>query len=217
MSKKKGINILKKNEIIDEFLQILPSYSSEVINSRPDSEQALHKMYEDYTDPIISFAKNLTSDNIFFLSNEVRAMFGHIAEYRLDGGKKNLEDAYGHFRRLNIDMFKVLCNEFDKTFLKYLKKHYHYDFRDVHSSFLKDYAQLYFDAKNTYLEAQLKEHVGSDRLSGNVIELYYNATVKYSELLEYFRENHKGIEKQKISFIVSVVCSTIFSIIGLFV
>lgn len=215
-TRKKTINILKGVNGTD-VMNMLDAYDTEEVNRLPFTEKELHKMYVEYVDPIICCARELAQDNIFTLGNEVRAMIGHISDYRMNPTqKKNLEDAYGHFRRLNIDTFKIMCDEFDKVFLKYLQKHYHYDFREVHSTFLYEYSKMYFEAKNTYLKAQLGEHVGSDRLAGNVIQLYHSAARKYVELLVYFQEQHKGLEKGKWKFIISISISTVFAVIGLF-
>ena len=213
--RKKTINILKEVNGTD-VMTMLEAYDAEAVNRIPFTEKELHKMYVDYADPIICCARKLAQDNIFPLGNEVRAMFGHISDYRINPThKKNLEDAYGHFRRLNIDTFKILCDEFDKVFLKYLQKHYHYDFREVHSTFLCDYSKMYFEAKNTYLKAQLSEHVGSDRLEGNIIQLYHSAAQKYVKLLLYFQEQHKGLEREKWKFILNISVGTVFAVIGL--
>ena len=147
----------------DELQSVLKKYDFEIVNQVPFSEKELMVFYEKYTDPLLTEARRLTNDNIFVLGNEMRAMLGHLADYRQNlQYRKNLKDAYGHFRRLNVDAFKIICDEADKSLLRYLKKHVHYDFRNVNSSFLFEYSQKYFKAKSLYLKAQVAEKTGSD-------------------------------------------------------
>ena len=125
----------------DELQSVLKKYDFEIVNQVPFSEKELMVFYENYTDPLLTEARRLTNDNIFVLGNEMRAMLGHLADYRQNlQYRKNLKDAYGHFRRLNVDAFKIICDEADKSLLRYLKKHVHYDFRNVNSSFLFEYS-----------------------------------------------------------------------------
>ncbi len=197
----------------DELQSVLKKYDFEIVNQVPFSEKELMVFYENYTDPLLTEARRLTNDNIFVLGNEMRAMLGHLADYRQNlQYRKNLKDAYGHFRRLNVDAFKIICDEADKSLLRYLKKHVHYDFRNVNSSFLFEYSQKYFKAKSLYLKAQVAERTGSDRASGNVIMMYYDATCAYAELLSYLKGAKSGIQTKVFWTIVTTIGSVAVSL-----
>ncbi len=199
-----------------ELKDLLNTYKPEQINTVPFTEKELYGYYENYTDPLLIFVRKMSDDNVFLLGNEARAMFGHLADYRLNSvEKKNLQDAYGHFRRLNIDALKVLCNELDKAFITYLKKHYQYDFRNTRRKFLFEYSQKYFVAQKAYLNAQMSEHVGSDRLFGNIILEYYEAAKKYLELFTFLENTRKGLEKVKIAFFIKYSVNFIISVLGI--
>lgn len=205
------------SEFIDDkvFLRVLDEYHPEEVNKLPMTEVELLKKYDDYTAPVLKYAKMFVSDGIFPLGNEVRAMFGHLADYRIKGeGKTNLEDAYGHYRRLNIDVLKIFCDEFDKFFLSELKHTYHYDFRNVRAGYLKNFAQKYFSAKKSYMSAKYKENVGNDRPS-DVISPYFQAVYSYAKLYEFFKENKKGIKAAKVKAISVYAVELIISLLGI--
>ena len=96
--------------------------------------------------------------------------------------------------------------------MRYLKKHVHYDFRNVNSSFLFEYSQKYFKAKSLYLKAQVAEKTGSDRASGNVIMMYYDATCAYAELLSYLKGAKSGIQTKVFWTIVTTIGSVAVSL-----
>lgn len=196
----------------------LDSYDTNIVNTVPNTAKELLRYFECYSDPVISIARKINNDNVFTLGNEVRAMLGHIADYYSDSNnKKNLRDAYGHFRRINIDSFKILCNMLDKQLLKYMDSHIHYDFRGVNTEFLKKYSTQYFSAKQMYLDAQLKERTGSDISGDNIILKYYNATKAYSELVEYLEKNKTGIDKTVIKSIFGVGAKLFISVASIIV
>lgn len=200
------------------LIDALNSYDCVAVNSLPSTEKELYDYYVNNTDPVISWARKITDDNIFVLGNEIRAMFGHLADYRQDPTrKKNLENAYGHFRRLNIDTFKILCDEFDKFFLIQLKKYYHLDLRNIDRNYLEDFSNEYFNAKDAYIEAQQKEHVGSD-MHENIILLYHKAASCYAKVYKNFYENApRGLKWLKIKTITKDVGAFIISVAGLLI
>jgi hypothetical protein len=158
----------------------------------------------------------MNADIVFVLGNEARAMFGHLADYRLNPQKrKNLLDAYGHFRRLNLDAFKIICDELDKFLFSYFQKHYHYDYRNVRRNFLLEYSKKYFAAQKAYLDAQVKEQTGSDRLVGNIIEEYFQAAKLYVDLFIFLQENNSGLEKTKWKAVAKSTFVVVGSALGI--
>ena len=201
----------------NKLLTVLNSYSTNVINVQPFTERDLLERYFQYTDPLLEHVRLMTVDNVFVLGNEARAMLGHIADYRTNPeNRKNLSDAYGHFRRLNLDAFKIICDKLDQFLFTYLKKHYHYDYRDVNHSFLTEYANKYFAAQEAYFNAQAHERTGSDRFSGNIINEYFVAAKLYVELFAYLQDNRKGIEKTKWITIIKLIGEVTFIVLGFF-
>lgn len=215
MKKKKKLrnaNFLKDIDS-EHLIKLLEGYDYDLLNKQPYSEKELYKYYEKYTDLIVTESRRFTGNNVFPLSNEVRAMLGHLADYRVDPSyRRNLENAYGHFRRLNIDAFKILCDEADKSLLGYLNRHKFFDFRNVNSDFLRDYATRYFKAKNLYIDAQKSERTGSDRQSGNALKKYCDACLEYARLLEYQKKEKKGLNKEILQSIAGTVFLTLLSI-----
>lgn len=199
---------------------ILESYDTNVLNTTPKSEKELLNMYQKYTDVLYQYLRLCIDDFMHALNNEIRAILGHLAEYRTipeTRDKRNLDKAYGHFRRLNLDALKILCDEFDRGLSVNLKKQYSYDYRDVCVDYLKVYAERYFKAKHLYIEAQQKERVGCDRDVHNIIELYYVAAKEYILLKKFYDEKKKDILKTKRRLIIKrfVYClATAFGIVA---
>lgn len=199
----------------DQLKNILDNFSPDIINEQPFRETELLERYMSYTDPLLTHVRLMTTDNVFVLGNEVRALFGHLADYRLNPKKrKNLSDAYGHFRRINLDAFKIICDRLDDFLLRYLETHYHYDYRNVNQKFLSQYTEKYFIAQKAYIESQVNERAGSDRLSGNIIDEYYQAAKLYVELFVYLQNNCSGLETTKWKSRIKIACDMIIVILG---
>lgn len=123
-------------------------------------------------------------------------MLGHIAEYRInnDGTKNDLEKANGHFRRMTLDILKVICDVFDESLLSNLKKSYKTDFRNINKDYLEEYSEQYFKAKNYYIQAQSDERTGADSNKHNIISKYYLAAKSYIRLKQY-KDNNKEAQR----------------------
>ena len=204
---------------------IIKSYKPDVINCEPKSERDLLSNYQSYTAQLYEYICCLYAF-AFPISNEIRAMLGHLSEYRSSGknNRRELHNFYGHFRRANLDALKIICNELDRSLLIILQKQYIYDYRNVYVNYLKEFSRMYFDAKAAYLEAQEKESVGSDRNTHNIFELYYSATRQYILLKHFYEEHKKKIRKIKIlSFVKKGICwccsvfGIIVTVLGLFI
>lgn len=195
------------------LLNALNEFPPNIINEQPYTEKELLECYMSYTDPILIHIRKMGTDNVFVLGNELRALFGHLADYRLNPtNRKNLSDAYGHFRRINLDAFKIICDKLDAFLFEFLKTHYHFDYRKINQSFLSQYVSKYFAAQKAYMKAQVSERTGSDRLSGNIIREYYDAAKYYVELFEYLQNNYAGLEFTKWKSIIKNAVN--FAIVG---
>ena len=90
-----------------------------------------------------------------------------MSNYNID--KNDLRKAYGHFRRLNLDLLKILCDIFNKNLYKILTQQYKYDLRNVKDDYLVNFDKKYITARRLYLKAQREESSGSDRNKHNII------------------------------------------------
>ena len=194
---------------------ILESYEACLLNTIPKSEAELFQRYQKNTEILYQYLRAVTVDFIYPLNNEIRAMFGHLAELSKSEYRdvRELERANGHFRRLNIDALKMICDDFDKYFWKKLNKHSKYDYRNVDSKYLEEFGAKYFKAQKAYLNAQENESVGSDskdevgkeELSEkdkkvqqhNVIKLYHDAVKEYILLKQFYMGRRRIIESEQ--------------------
>ena len=177
---------------------LLTKFDACAVDTPPSTEAELYQCYCDNTDYLYQYLRKVVGNWLFALSNEIRAMLGHMSDYRVSPGKKrekNLDKAYGHFRRLTLDAFKVLCDEFDKSLSRQMRQQYSYDYRDEYKNYLGDFAQQYVIAKQEYLAAQCLEKLGSDRDEHNIFELYYGAACKYIKLKQFYQQNKACILK----------------------
>lgn len=175
---------------------LLKNFSPEDVDVEPKTEEELYRCYYNNTDYLYQYLRKTVGGWLFPLSNEVRAIMGHLSDYRVsDSGcdKKNLDKAYGHFRRLTLDAFKILCNEFDESLSRQLKAQYSFDYRKVYVNYLDQFADKYINAKTKYIEAQRKEKLGSDYGKHNVMRLYYDAAKEYIELKQFYLQHKPKI------------------------
>lgn len=99
---------------IPRLKEFLLKYDYEKLETPPCSIKELSMYYLKYTDPIYAAFREVIDFSPLVIDNEIRATLGHLLEYDdTNSEDKNLEKAYGHFRRFNIDIFKLICNELD--------------------------------------------------------------------------------------------------------
>lgn len=206
--------------LMDEKEKFLVNeFDFNLLDKAPSTEKELLGMYVNNSDVLYLYLQENVNPFLLPLSNELRAMLGHIATYRIanpNETKRELDKAYGHLRRFNIDALKILCDEFDRSLSRELQKQYTYDFRDVCANYLKEFSAQYFRAKHLYLTAQVEERVGSDYNVHNLIELYYDAAKEYIELKCYYQEHKAAISRTRRYVIAKrIVCAlmTMFGIV----
>lgn len=188
-----------------ELIEQLKQFDPVLLDVAPRTERDLMVMYVQHSNILYSYLRETVNQLLIPLTNELRAFLGHIATYRTlnpTQSKRELDKAYGHFRRFTIDALKILCDENDKCFLQILKKEYTYDFRSVSKDYLEQFSRRYFQARRLYLEAQVRERVGSDYKVHNLIELYYKAARAYIDLRQYYHSYAPQV--RKIKFRMSV-------------
>ncbi len=203
---------------------ILKRFDSAKINKKPKTEQELYQYYAENSDIMVQYLRLTVKNELRPLVNEIRAFFGHLTEQNTEKkiDKRELEKAYGHFRRLTLDSFKILCDEFDGVLIKIMMKQYHYNFNSVNVKYLKEFSDLYIQAKQAYVKAQQAERTGSDSTSSeNIIQLYHIACKKYIELKRLYFKNKKAVDRTRMKIkilasatVVSFVFSTVVSILN---
>ena len=204
-------------ETIKNLNEALQKYDYKLLNVCPMTMNELYGYFCEHINPIFNAVRKLFNDNIACVENEIRAFFGHISDYVISqyDSRKNLEKAYGHFRRINLDIFKIICNELDKAIIGWLVDHYQYDYREANSSFLSTFAQEYFEAKKLYTAAQIKERVGSNSDVQNILKIYCEAAHGYVSVLVYYHENKNVIEKAKNLECLKKVGAAAFYLVGI--
>lgn len=203
-------------EEIEDY--ILTQYNPEIINSQPLNEKDLLNIYYSYTDILFQYVRNHTEKFVSPITNEIRALLGHLAEYRISAQRStkiDLEKAYGHLRRINLDLMKVLCDEFDRTFSKIQKSQSRYDLRNMKSDYTLTFGKKYFNAKNLYIYAQEQERLGCDSHTHNIYDLYYQAAKGYIELKRYYQKYRKDFICIKTKTIVSNVFFALLAVAGI--
>ena len=210
--------VLKGSSISEIETLIIESFDADKIDVKPKTEKELLLYYAEYTDILFQYLRVIVDEQLFYISNEIRALLGHLSDYRVysDITKNNLEKAYGHFRRMNLDAFKTLCDMFDDALSRQLRKDYTLDYREVSSDYLEKFSQMYFSARESYLEAQTNERTGSDSHVHNILGQYYIAIKKYIELKQYYMENKSDIKRIKRKVIFSRIIASVFGAISLF-
>lgn len=187
---KKFLKDIKARERYDKFQEALFSYNPSVLEQEPATTGEIYQYYK-HIDDMYIWLKNAYNDNLCILCNEMRAILGHLSEYKPnESEKKNLEKAYGHLRRLSIDTLKTLCDAFDKVFDLWIMKHARYDYRNVDKDYIPHYAKLFNTAHKKYLTAQQDENLGSDR-NNNIIQKYYEVAQAYYELYTFHMEKRR--------------------------
>lgn len=196
---------------------ILNQFDPDKVNKKPTSEKELYLYYAENSDIMIQYLRITVNNELRPLVNEIRALFGHLTEYNTEqqSDKRELEKAYGHFRRLTLDAFKILCDEFDEALVKIMMKQYHYNFNSVNVKYLKDFSDLYISAKQAYVKAQQAEKPGSDSTSSdNIIKLYHEACKEYIKLKRlYFKNRTKvnRVRRKTLTLAIATVVSFVFS------
>lgn len=196
---------------------ILTQYKPDIINSQPSNEKDLLNIYYSYTDILFQYVRNYTERFINPITNEIRALLGHLAEYRISdqrSTKIDLEKAYGHLRRINLDLMKILCDEFDRSFSKIQKAQSRYDLRNMKNDYTLTFGKKYFNAKNLYINAQKEERLGCDSHTHNVYDLYFQAAKEYIELKRYYQKYKNDIIWIKTKTIASNAFFILLAVAG---
>ena len=204
-----------ENKIVSDYAD-----KARKLDTKPMTEKQLLDMYADYTLPLYDYLDELFGFP-YAICNEIRAMLGHLSQYNSDKqlNRNELEKAYGHFRRVNLDSLKVICDELDRSLSPDWNKDTKYDFRNYDKEYVKEFGKRLIDARNLYLKAQESESVGSDSEVHNVFELYYESAVKYIELKQYYykRVCDKGYIKIKRVTVIKHVLTIILTLYGIIV
>lgn len=223
MGKRK--KILKNNESKEKYksyISALNKYNPEKLEKSPSNPTEIYKYYS-CVDSLYIWLKNAYNDDICVLCNEMRAVLGHLSEYNpnTEESKNNLGKAYGHFRRLSIDILKIICNGFDKEFDEWIRKHTAYDYRNIDAEYLPTYITLYYEAHNEYIKAQKSENLGSDK-ENDIIIKYFKVADLFGKLYDHHVNDRRfdiekitrRLKRNKYAVIICATVITILSILG---
>ena len=174
----------------------LQDFDASLLETPPRTENELLSIYCKNSDVLYMYLQESVTRYLDPLSNEIRAMLGHLASYRISNcTKRELNKAFGHLRRFTLDGLKILCDEFDKGLSLELLVQTKYDLRNIEQNYPCNFAELLLDARKAYLDAQTEESVGSDLGVHKQIEHYYIAAKKYVEAKLYYQQHKKSITR----------------------
>lgn len=199
-----------------KYQELVEKYNPDIINICPKSADELYGYYRSYTRVLLDCVFEEIKTLPYVLTNEIRAMVGHLSEHniKIDLSNYELQKAYGHFRRLNLDAMKILCDELDKGFSDFISKLHKYPYYKVEEGFMASYVKCYFEARKLFLEAQFSEGVGSN-YKVNVYETYFKAVKKYIELQKYYLDNFNEIKKIRRKTIIKQTVALAWSLVNI--
>lgn len=211
---KKRIKVHEKELICLE--EAINNYNVEQLEKDPLSVKELMGYYLRSTDPVYSCMRNLFEISFEVIDNEIRAMLGHCVDIDVTNPKdRNLDKAYSHFRRLNIDSFKIICDEFDKFYTKWFKSHYKCDFSNMRTDFLQCIAEKYYEAKSSYVKAQHEERVGSDFNRHKILAEYSQAAMAYVKMYKLYVQYRKKVRRVKIHSVIKCAVAAMVAVISI--
>ena len=206
------------SDTYSEFETSLKAFQPETLEIPVTTPGQIYAYYSKI-EGLYTWLRNAYDSDLQSIENEIRATMGHMSEYESD--HENLQKAYGHIRRMAIDVLKILCNGFDKEFEEWIITHAEFDYNTQDNLYIPMYVKMYNQARQEYLDAQMKENMGSNR-SNHIIEKYYKAAELYGKLYEYhINKRRDKIHRyyirmvwQRRLWIVSTIMVTSISIIG---
>lgn len=215
MSKTKSI---ANSDTYKEFEISLNAFQPETLEIPITKPEQIY-VYYNSIESLYTWLRNAYGSDLQSIENEIRATLGHMSEYESD--HENLQKAYGHIRRMAIDVLKILCNGLDKEFEEWIITHAEFDYNTQDNLYMPMYVKMYNQARKEYLDAQMKENMGSNR-NNHIIEKYYKAAKSYGKLYEYHINKRRiKIHRyyirmlwQRRLWIASTSAVTIISIIG---
>jgi hypothetical protein len=192
-----------EEDILGQLEESIERFDFDMLEKHPESVEELMQYYLLNTDPVYSCMRKAFSISFEAMDNEVRAMLGHFADMDVNDSKDtNLSNAYHHFRRMNIDSFKTICDEFDKFYTDWFRGHYYCDFSHMRANFLCSLAEKYYNAKTLYKKAQKEERVGSDHGKHKILQDYSQAALAYVNMYRLYAQYRKKVKCVKFKFVI---------------
>lgn len=214
---KKTKSIANRDEF-NNFKDALNSFQPSILENEVTAPNDIYYYYSKI-DKLYVWLKNAYNSDLQSVENEMRAALGHMSEYESDHG--NLQKAYGHIRRIGIDVLKILCNGFDQEFEEWINTHAAFEYSSHDNLYMPQYVKMYNEAHQKYLYAQQKENLGSNK-NNRIIEKYYEAAESYGMLYEYHLNERrlkihnrycKNLWLQRL-WVMSTLVLTTISVIG---
>ncbi len=211
---KKRIKVQEKELI--SLQDAIINYDFNQLEIEPSGINELMEYYLHSTDPVYSSMRKVFTISFEVIDNEIRAMLGHCVDIDISNPQdKNLDKAYSHFRRMNIDSFKIICDEIDKFYTRWFKTHYKCDFSNMRTDFLQCITEKYCTAKSLYIQAQHEERVGSDFNKHKILKEYSEAALAYVLMYKLYVQYRKKVQRVKIYSIVRRCVMGVVAVVSL--
>lgn len=209
------------NQELEKIEKEIKNYSNAIkdldaIYSKPKYkiEQKFLFCYFNFTKALLLYIKKIIGETPYVLSNEIRAIYSHLVDFGTADwhDQPNIEKAYGHLRRLALDTMKIICDEYDKFFLRYIHKYSKFNLKKVCSDFLRQFEIYHTEARKLYAIAQDTERLGTNS-GGAEYQAYYDAVCKFIDLRQFVSKYHKGVKKKQCRSNIGMLASIILTII----
>lgn len=164
-------------------------------NQYTDREANIYRQYQDTIAPFIAELEVRDTEYPIEIFNELRAVFTHLARYKLQGSDDDLKSSESHTKRAILDCFKYMCISYAEELYTFRKSYRHVDLKLANNGiFLPELDRLERISKNLYRKAKFAEIRKSVKIHGihkpisddklyTLFEDAYNAYKTTSDLL----------------------------------
>lgn len=184
-----------------------------------EKEKNIYLQYQNVIDPFIAELEVRDKEYPIEIFNEIRAIFTHLARYKIQKNEKDVLSAEKHVKRAILDCYKYLCFSIAEQIHKF-----RIDYRTVdlkladNGKFLPQLNKLDSLAQKALQKAEIKNEVTEEDLY-IYFEDIYNA---YSELDKFIENSNEAIafasfhsKKNNWITIISIIITIISIVIAL--
>ena len=79
-------------------------------------EKNIYEQYNEAIHPLLFMLEVQNVERPIEITNEISSTFSHLSKYKLTGNESQLENAFSHIARAEIDIYKYLCVSIDDKF-----------------------------------------------------------------------------------------------------
>lgn len=183
-----------------------------------EKELSIYKSYQEIIAPFIMELEVRDIEYPVEILNEIRAIFTHLARYKLQNEESDLNAANSHVRRATLDCFKYICISIAEKTNAFREKYKHVDLKLAdNGKFLPELDRLEKEAQNAFKKAKISEIKNIDE--NEKYCLYEEAYNAYSVVEKHIDDSLEAIlfasnHSKKSNTITIVSCIiTVISII----